>query len=286
MLDYAANAVVYWPAAAIRQSFERTCQRAQQNADQRLSSFLGGAEPDSTSSIERFWQSVDTNLRARKIRLIFVADAIPPELRRVIEFLNEEMRSVEVLAIEIRQFVGPGIQTLVPTVIGQTAVAEGRRRGQTETKQWDRESFMAELHARKGDAYVEVAQRILRWSGEHCSRIAWGSGSRDGSLIPVFMHDGVRHYPFVVRTSGKVIIQGRWLRVRAPFDSQTAMQKLAERLNQIPSVQLRAAEMSGYPCFDLLALAENQSMTVFTAAMEWIDQEIGAASSLLCTAHP
>jgi ribosomal protein L30E len=34
---------------------------------------------------------VDANLRAGKVRLVFVADEIPAELRRVVEFLNSQM---------------------------------------------------------------------------------------------------------------------------------------------------------------------------------------------------
>ena len=38
--------------------------------------------------------------------MIFVADLIPPELQRVVEFLNSQMDPAEVLAVEIRQFTG------------------------------------------------------------------------------------------------------------------------------------------------------------------------------------
>jgi hypothetical protein len=52
--------------------------------------------------VETFWGLVDTNLRAGRIRLVFVADAVPPELQRIVEFLNVEMDPAEVLAIDVR----------------------------------------------------------------------------------------------------------------------------------------------------------------------------------------
>ena len=61
------------------------------------------------------------DLLARRMRLIFVADQIPPELRRVVEFLNQTMNQVEVLAVEIPQYAGEGLRALVPRVIGQVA---------------------------------------------------------------------------------------------------------------------------------------------------------------------
>ena len=76
---------------------------------------------DDTRSADTFWDTVETNLRAGKIRLVFVADEIPRELRSVIEFLNSQMDPAEVLGVEIKQYVGSGVKTIVPKVIGQTA---------------------------------------------------------------------------------------------------------------------------------------------------------------------
>jgi hypothetical protein len=120
MLDYAANAVVYWPVEQIRAEFEAGAD----DAEEELGRVLGDdADP------EHFWQNVKTNLQAGRIRLVFVADVIPSELRRIVEFLNEQMDPAEALAVEIRQFVGEGMKTLVPRVIGQTEVSLTRKRG-------------------------------------------------------------------------------------------------------------------------------------------------------------
>lgn len=103
MLDYAANGVVYWPVDAIRTQFETNCTMNGINPEQMLIEFLG---PD--IEIDQFWAKVKTNLQVGRIRMIFVADLIPPELKRIVEFLNEQMEPAEVLAIEIKQFVGEG----------------------------------------------------------------------------------------------------------------------------------------------------------------------------------
>jgi hypothetical protein len=78
------------------------------------------------ADVEEFWEQAGENLRSAKIRLVFVADQIPSELRRLIEFLNGQMLA-EVLGIEVRQYVGEGVKTLVPRVIGQTAEVEARK---------------------------------------------------------------------------------------------------------------------------------------------------------------
>lgn len=110
MLDYAANAVVYWPVETLRARLEE----GQLEPEQELYEFLG---PE--TDLEGFWQRVKTNLQAGRVRMIFVADEIPAELRRVVEFLNQQMDPVEVLAVEIKQYVGQGLKTLVPRIFGQ-----------------------------------------------------------------------------------------------------------------------------------------------------------------------
>src|SRR4051794_6750720 len=96
MLDYAANGVVYWPAERLRSDFESRCAKDGDDADEVFRVSLGD-EVDP----ERFWDEVEQNLRSGRVRLIFVSDLIPPELRRVIEFLNERMSPTEVLGVEI-----------------------------------------------------------------------------------------------------------------------------------------------------------------------------------------
>jgi hypothetical protein len=139
MLDYAANAVAYWPAGLIREQFA-ACESDGLPSAERLAAFLGLVdEAIESEKVDRFWQSVDTNLKAGRVRLVFVADSIPPELRRVVEFLNSQMNPAEVLAIEIKQFIGSGVKTLVPTVIGQTARTSTIRAGaQARGSQWNR----------------------------------------------------------------------------------------------------------------------------------------------------
>ena len=86
MLDYAANAVVYWPVEDLRARFESRCDNADERPDEVLGEFL-----NQTLEIDEFWLQVKTNLQAGRIRMIFLADEIPSELRRVVEFLNEQM---------------------------------------------------------------------------------------------------------------------------------------------------------------------------------------------------
>src|ERR1700752_177272 len=122
MLDYAANAVLHWSADRLREEFEATC--AAQNIDpaNALEKLIGDG-----GDVAVLWEKVKTNLKAGRVRLLFVADRIPSEVKVIVEFLNRQMDPAEVLAIELRQYEGDGLRTIVPTIFGQTAEAAQRK---------------------------------------------------------------------------------------------------------------------------------------------------------------
>ncbi|ODR93604.1 hypothetical protein AUC70_12170 [Methyloceanibacter stevinii] len=123
MLDYAANAVNWWKVDELQRLFEKSCDEAGTTQDERLSQLLNSSEPD----LEAFWRSVQSNLNSGRIRLIFVADRIPSELATIIEFLNEQMQSATVLAVELRHFFNGAERILAPRLIGLTQKATARR---------------------------------------------------------------------------------------------------------------------------------------------------------------
>lgn len=122
MLDYAANAVAYWPVERIQDAFAKKCETTDLDPDLELEEFLAG----DVSAIE-YWKKVKTNLQAGRVRLIFVADEIPQELKRIVEFLNEQMDPAEVLALELKQYVEQGAKLLISSIIGQTSQAQQRK---------------------------------------------------------------------------------------------------------------------------------------------------------------
>ena len=131
MLDYAAFARRTWKVDDIRRAFEEAENDAGRNQNDALLEILQSeSEPD----VDDFWQRVETNLRASRMRLLFVADDIPDELTRVVEFLNEQMPGIEVLAVEIKQFLGETGKTLVPRVIGRTAAIPDKSARNSRTK--------------------------------------------------------------------------------------------------------------------------------------------------------
>lgn len=157
VLDYAANAVVYWPVEKLVAEFEKQCQSDGIDPKERLGEFLG-----EDYDAEEFWQLVKTNLQAGRVRLLFVADVIPSELRRIVEFLNTQMDPAEVLAVEIKHYVGTGLKTLVPRVIGQTAEAEVRKgtTGKRKPNLSEEELHQIAKDRGVGDLYASIVTEL------------------------------------------------------------------------------------------------------------------------------
>jgi hypothetical protein len=190
MLDYAANAKVYWPTDQIKALATETS-----GGDDELLERLGELlqlddTQDASGAIDTFWSNVERNLRAGEVRLLFVADEIPGELRRVIEFLNEHMPAVEVLGVEMRHYEGGHLRALVPRVVGQTEFARQQKQSSGRvTRQISREAFLEQCPHRSAEFFAELLDQATAAG----YRISWGKlgfslrlPTREENLATVF----------------------------------------------------------------------------------------------------
>jgi hypothetical protein len=269
MLDYAANAVVYWPVERLRGQFEASVIG---NGHDAVSVFEETFGPGFDE--EAFWRSVATNLQAGRVRLVFVADVIPPELRRIVEFLSEQMNPAEVLAIEVRQYVGEGVRTLVPTLLGQTAKSQSNKPSVApSSRQWDEPSFFEALGERDPGA-VDIARRLLEWARIRDLRVWYGKGKSDGSYFPVFDYEGRAYSTFSVWTYGRVEILFQSLKAQPPFDEESLRQELRRRLNTISGIRIPDDAIGKRPTFPITTLRSDDACTSFVEVLDWVLDEI------------
>lgn len=264
MLDYAANTLAHWPAEGLRTQFE--AGRGPE-ADIVLQQWLGDG-----SDVEAFWERVRTNLQAGRVRLIFVADEIPSELRRIVEFLNSQMSPAEVLALEIRQYVGEGIRTLIPRLVGQSARKLPPTR--SASRQWDEASFFEALDQRSGPTEAATARQILQWVRDRGLRIWWGRGKLDGSFFPMFDWGGVGRHLISVWTYGRIEMQFERMQHQPPFDTETTRLELLRALNRIPGVTLPQDALTRRPTFPLSALQEPAALALFLQILDQALQQM------------
>ena len=265
MLDYAANAVMYWPLETIIAHFEKNCEDSDDSPDQILGNFL-----NEELSPDEYWQKVKTNLIAGKIRMVFVADKIPAELKRIVEFLNEQMDPAEVLAIEVKQFVGEGLKTPVPRVIGLTEGAVQKKSGGFSGKQWDENSFFSDLTSKQNADIAKVAKDILDWVSPKVTRIYWGQGKQTGSFVPILITpNNIKYQLFAAFTNGTIQIYFDIYSKRPEFQSEDRRVELLNRLNTIPGVSLPRDSINRYPSIQIGVLQQQENLEKFFEIFEW-----------------
>ncbi|MGB3534100.1 MAG: hypothetical protein WBA13_11345 [Microcoleaceae cyanobacterium] len=275
MLDYAANVGVYWPMESIIAQFEANCREQGSDPEQIFEAFLGSATNE-----ERFWQTVKTNIQARRIRLIFVADAIAPPLRRMVEFINEQTDPVEVWALEIKQYVSEeGVKTLVPRLIGQTTEAQQRKLSATgERRRWDEASFFEELENRWGRDEAEIAGVVHRWVKQHQPEveIQWGTGDIYGGFAAVtYSKEGRKlHKLFTVDISSRLEISSNHYGYQPPFDTPETWVELRNRFSSIGlSLPVERTEFRT-PSLSLSSVQDHSTLQQVLDTFDWVVSQI------------
>ncbi|MDP8924630.1 MAG: hypothetical protein M3O34_17380 [Chloroflexota bacterium] len=209
---------------------------------------------------------------------MFVVDVIPPELQRIVEFLNSQMDPAEVLAVEARQFVGQGQRAMIPRVLGQTATAQQKKvtASPREVRQWDERSFLPVLEERQGREAADAGRRILQWVTERGLRLWWGRGRDQGSFYPVVDHGGTGHYTVSVWTYGRVQVEFGNMKKQAPFSGAARREELRDRLHRIHGVGIPPDGIERWPSFPLAALTDDAAMQQFLDTLDWCAEQIRA----------
>jgi len=260
MLDYAANGVAHWSIEQIIDAFNATVAKAGGEPEQRLRQFLQEQEPES------FWRKVDSNLGSGRIRMVFVADQIPKELRRIVEFLNEQMRPAEVLAIEVAQFMAGGTRLLAPKLIGATERAAAAKAVTPMKPPIDEEGWLQTLREQKGEEAARNAVKLLSWFKER-GFITSVTDSQDAvSARP----DHMNIWPFFIRRStGKIDTALQFMKNDPAFASEEARLNLLAKLKALPGMT-NINKSTGWPSMPLEALSKDAVWSGFTAIAEQV----------------
>ena len=266
MLEYAANAQVYWKLEDIISAVKRD-----DSSVTKLGEFLGSEDEES------FWLKVKNNLETAKFRLVFVADEIPRELRRMVEFLNEQMDGIEVLAVEIKQYVAPEGKhvAFVPRLIGQTVKVQEKRetsQGKRVYLDWNVESALADFEAKQGLQMRKAIEEILAWAKPRGLEGSLGKGQSAAFTVKGWINEGLCSY-FTVSASNYIIINFEAMKAKIPFESRKA---IAEKLSLIFE-PIDMNRLSHWQSRKLKPLEEPQNLELFLSAFEELINEVKPA---------
>ena len=191
IIEYAANARDAWGSGQIRNYATEFWHKRGRD----LEDVLQEKFPDLDK--EEFWRNIEINLRQGRFRLLIGADTIRPEVRRMIEYLNNEMQNVEVLGLELRMYGEDGDNLIfVPRIIGQTQSIMDRKTSPSSLTNWVpellREAYQ-KMPAEQGPSLIKVLEWSLETGGFLKSRSqtpSFGIKYRNGNRFLSFYNDG------------------------------------------------------------------------------------------------
>lgn len=258
MLEYAAHARTSFSAERMADWLEESAeQRESTAADTLLDAF-------DIDDVDSYWQTVDTNLKAERFRLVFVSDSIGTELRSIIEFLNRQMSATEVLAIEVKQYTDAdgAHQTIVPRVVGDTAQARAVKRPAARGERLDGETLVAGMRAQSAPA-ADAAEGILNWA------------DRETRLETRYTRSAG-----VIETAGRPLIKlwlGRWplqieayLRTLADHGEPWDDERIERLVHDLADIGVNFGASRQWPKAPLEALADDSRRQQFFELMEGV----------------
>lgn len=262
MLDYAANGATYLNVPAMRRSLET---RAEASPEFRMI-FQEVTDENSDS----YWRGVETKLTNGHVRLVFVADRIPSELRRLVEFLNEQMPNLQVLALEVSQFKIDHRRVVIGEAIGNTMRSQDTkaRQGGTQPIPTDLGDLLERFDfadPRLRDklenlfSSVEPNTTTLRLAA---SQFTYGAKTPTGRIS-------------IVGVSRKSI----WLtldslRRAPPLVDEEARRRLLQSLEGVMGRSASTQNLSGYPSFDLALLGDDERRGKFAEFLRSVVRDV------------
>jgi len=227
------------------------------------------------SQPEAFWEQVGENLSLGRIRLVFVADEVPAELARVVSFLNAQMTPAQVLALQIRQYVGGGLKALVPQVVGQPPPAPARKRpSRRPSRAPTSAAFFALIETRRGAWEAAVAHRITGWAAHAGMRLIWDRETVQNLCRFVMTQREHDYQLFALSTAGEIEINFRWYPHQPPFHVAEKRLEFRQQLNAIPDVSLPVDVVNDTGIIPISALLSEPALRQFFGAIEWALNEI------------
>lgn len=274
LLDYAANAVAYWPVEQVRAKFEAGYEES--DAHNEVAKLIEANAENTETKVEEFWQQVKTNLQAGRIRMVFVADEIPRELRRIIEFLNGQMDPAEVLGIELKQFQDQsgGSKTLVPRLFGQTSKSQQKKVAtSTIPKKVISETEFSDFVS-TFPAFQVATEAVMSWTKRRGMTASIGRGVRLTTFIPTLELSYRTVYPVSLKLPhGRLVFQMQYVKRYPPFDSEQQRKQLQLRLEKVAGFRERGG-MTAAPCIELQDLKTSDDTESLLDVLDWMFDEL------------
>lgn len=192
----------------------------------------GERDPDYDS--QRFLDNLEANLAAGRFRLVFAVDKLTDELRRVVEYLEKQMRDVSVSALELTFARYEGVELIGPVLHGAgraSAEEKSTMPAATTVVEFDAAQSMLPVHVQTAFREIRAATVAAGgqiWGGRHTQPTVYGSYDVTGGLTPTWRMSANPNQP------GFGILW-RWL--HGPL-SVHQLEQLYDQVKDIPGAEI------------------------------------------------
>lgn len=271
LIEYIANLRASTSADELRSAYEAGVLGRDGEPEQALQQALGV-----TMTADEYWAAVGENLARGRIRGFVVADVIPEEARRIIEYLNEQLGDSRFLALEVPQFTAVnGVTTLVPQIVAGSLEPPVKPTNARPGAQWDADRLVAAIEEKGQPGAAVAARSLLRWASDRHLEARFGRGGEWGTATFVVPIPGE---PRVVTIWVPGTLQWPFGGYRAPLDNEERGRELLARINGIAGVKWTTGQPPSapgrYPATYLAPFAAEATFRQLTDVLDWVVSEL------------
>ena len=186
-------------------------------------------------------------MRRGRLRMVFVVDVIPDELRRIVDFLSRQLRDVEVYLVEVRQHTGKSGQVLATTVTGSNLAIAGKPSAIIGMSD---DAWITAFESRHGAENGAIARDLMSWMKKAGSS-TFTTSSQNPSFGMVVMQGVKKTYPFFIVANGKASIPLGYLKNYDPFREDSARAEIVSRVGEAMGYKVVVTSLAADICLSL-----------------------------------
>jgi hypothetical protein len=209
-------------------------------------------------------------------RMVIVASELDDSSERIVQYLSS-VHSLDINVVFFTCFMQEGKELVGRSWLMDPAQVEDRSDGRAKRIHTTAEGFLQVMADQRGEVEKAVAEKVMEWSGREGLEPNFRKSGTLSAFIPILTHREESWYPISVQTTGQVVLQMQWLKLKPPFDTKAEQTQLLNKLNEIPGVAITEDRIGGRPGIRLDLLLNQPALDRLLAVLSWVVAQIRAS---------
>ena len=171
------------------------------------------------------WDEPDEDSFADDVRIILVSEDFGKELTTAVLWLRS--RDLDIRCVRLKPYQDEGkkfidVQQIIPLPEAedyqvQLREKEQKRRSTKKGDRWDETKFLAEMERNNGKDVREAAEEMFSWLAPKVSYPWFGYGVKDGGVVFMIRHGGIKYHVCRMSTQGRFVFWFRLAQQKSPL---------------------------------------------------------------------